>query len=45
MFRGWKAVLNTPAVRETAIKVHKLGDTLSELKGQETLDTLSDKVA
>lgn len=35
----------TRAARETAIKVHTFGDTLSELNGMETFDTLSDKVA
>ena len=40
-----KAVLNTMAARETEDKVHKLGITLSELKGLETLHTLSYTVA
>ena len=40
-----KAVLDTLAARETEVKVHILGNTVSELKGIETLDTLSDTVA
>ena len=33
------------AARETEVKVHTLGNTVSELNGIETLDTLSDTVA
>jgi len=40
-----KAVLDKLADRETEVKVHTLGDTLSELKGVETLHTLKDTVA
>ena len=40
-----KAALDTLAARETEVKVHILGNTVSELKGIETLDTLSDTVA
>ena len=40
-----KAVLDTLAAREREVKVHTLGNTVSELKGIETLDTLSDTVA
>ena len=40
-----KAVLDTLAARETEVKVHTLGNTVSELKGIETLNTLSDTVA
>ena len=39
-----KAALDTLAARETEVKVHILGNTVSELKGIETLDTLSDTV-
>ena len=40
-----KAVLDTLAAREREVKVHTLGKTVSELKGIETLNTLSDTVA
>ena len=40
-----KAVLDTLASRETEVKVHTLGNTVSELKGIKTLDTLSYTVA
>jgi len=40
-----KAVLDKLADRETEVKVHTLGDTLSEQKGMETLHTLKDTVA
>ena len=40
-----KAVLDTLAARETEVKVHTLGNTVSELKGIETLNTFSDTVA
>ena len=40
-----KAVLDTLAAREREVKVHTLGNTVSELKGIETLDTLSYTVA
>ena len=40
-----KAVLDTLASRETEVKVHPLGNTVSELKGIKTLDTLSYTVA
>jgi len=36
-----KAVLDTLADRETEVKVHTLCDTLSELKGMETLHTFT----
>ena len=39
-----KAVLDTLADRETEVKVHTFGDTLSELKSMETIQTLSDTV-
>ena len=41
----YKAVLGTLAAGETDVKVHTLGNTVYELKGIETLDTLSDTVA
>ena len=41
----FKAVLDTLAATETDIKVHTLGDTLSELNGMETFHTLSYTVA
>ena len=37
-----KAVLDKLAAREKEVKVHTLGDTLSVLKGLQTLHTLSD---
>ena len=40
-----KAVLNTIAARETEVKVHTFGNTLSKLKGMETLHTLKNTVA
>ena len=40
-----KAVLDTLVARETEVKVHTLGNTVSDLTGIETLDTLSDTVA
>ena len=40
-----KAVLDTLAARETEVMIHTLRNTVSELKGIETLDTLSDTVA
>jgi len=40
-----KAVLDTLASRETEVKVHTLCDTLSELKGMETLHTFTVTVA
>ena len=40
-----KAVLHTLAAREREVKVHTLGNTVSELKGIETLNTFSDTVA
>ena len=36
-----KAVHDTLAARQTEVKVHTLDDTLSELKGIETLDKLT----
>ena len=42
---GSKGVLARLAARETEVKVHTLGNTVSELNGIETLDTLSDTVA
>ena len=41
----WKALLDTLADRETDVKVHTHGNTLSELKSLETLHTLKDTVA
>ena len=41
----WKAVLATLVAKETEVKDHTLGYTLSELKGMKMLETLSDKVA
>lgn len=38
-------MLYTLAPRETEVKVHTFGDTLSELKGMETFHTLSETVA
>jgi len=35
-----KAMLDTLAAREKEVKVHTVGDTLCELKGMKTLDTL-----
>ena len=40
-----KAVFDTLAARETEVMIHTLRNTVSELKGIETLDTLSDTVA
>ena len=40
-----KAVLDTLVAREREVKVHTLGNTVSELKGIETLNTFSDTVA
>ena len=40
-----KAVLDKMAARKTEVKVHTLVNTVSELRGIETLDTLSDTVA
>ena len=40
-----KVVLDTLAARETEVKVHTRGNTVSDLTGIETLDTLSDTVA
>ena len=40
-----KAVLDTLAARETEVKVHTLENAVSEQKGIETLNTLSDAVA
>ena len=40
-----KAVLDTLAARETEVKAHTPVNTVSDLKGIETLDTLSDTVA
>ena len=40
-----KAVLNTLAARETEVKVHTFGNTLSEPKGMETLQILNNTVA
>ena len=40
-----KAVLDTPADRKSEVEVHSLGDTLSELKGMQTLHTLTVTVA
>ena len=40
-----KAVLDTLAAKETEVKIHTLGDTLSKLKNIETFDTLSHPVA
>ena len=40
-----KAVLDTLVATETEVKVHTLGNTVSDLTGIETLDTLSDTVA
>jgi len=39
-----KAVLDTLTDRETEVKVHTFGETLSELKGRETIHILSDTV-
>ena len=40
-----EAVLDTLAARETQVKVHTFENTVSELKGIETLHLLSDTVA
>ena len=40
-----QGVLDTPADRKSEVEVHSFGDTLSELKGMETLHTLSVTVA
>ena len=40
-----KAVLDTLAAKETEVKIHTRGDTLSKLKNIETFDTLSHPVA
>ena len=38
-------MLDILAARETEVKVHTLGNTVSELKGIKTLDTFRDTVA
>ena len=40
-----KAVLETPAAKETEVKVHTLGDTLPELKVMQRLHSLNDTIA
>ena len=40
-----KAVLETPAAKETEVKVHTLGDTLPELKDMQRLHAVNDTVA
>ena len=40
-----KEVLDISADRKSEVEVHSLGDTLSELKGMQTLHTLSVTVA
>ena len=40
-----KAVLDTLAARQTEIKVHTLGDKMSEVESMETLPTFSDTAA